>query len=436
MFIVYNLILTLLSPIWVPWMIWRTKKRKESPNWAERQGSYEKSLPAKGKNEKRIWVHAVSVGEVVAATPFLKELRAQNPKAKIVLSVTTSSGHQTAREKLNGLYDWLVYFPIDVPRFQLRAMQCVRPDVVAVMETELWFNFLWAADTFSVPVILVNGRSSDRAFSRSMKFRWFFRAMLKMVSRVLVQTEGDKSRFEQLGATTVEVFGNTKFDEAAGIVGADPAHWRQELKIPEGRKVVVIGSTRSEKEEELVANAFTGDGNHEYVFVHAPRHLETADRLVETFQKVQRDTLSGLALADQGNIASKTIAKRTEGKFADYIVLDTYGELGSVYSIADVVVIGGGFDKLGGQNLIQPLALGKPVLHGPHMFNFRDVASASVEAGASIICKDGGDLFNHFDRLIKSPAEAEKMSLAAKELVHKNLGASKRYAEAVLSVIK
>lgn len=436
MFIVYNLILTLLSPIWVPWMIWRTKKRKESPNWAERQGSYEKSLPAKGKNEKRIWVHAVSVGEVVAATPFLKELRAQNPKVKIVLSVTTSSGHQTAREKLNGLYDWLVYFPIDVPRFQLRAMQCVRPDVVAVMETELWFNFLWAADTFSVPVILVNGRSSDRAFSRSMKFRWFFRAMLKMVSRVLVQTEGDKSRFEQLGATTVEVFGNTKFDEAAGVVGADPAHWRQELKIPEGRKVVVIGSTRSEFEEVLVANAFIGDGRHNFVFVHAPRHLETADRLVETFKKVQRDTLSGLALEDQGNIASKTVAKRTEGKFADYIVLDTYGELGAVYSIADVVVIGGGFDKLGGQNLIQPLALGKPVLHGPHMFNFRDVASASVEAGASIICKDGKELSENIDRLIKNREEAEKMSHAAKALVQKNLGASKRYAEAVLSVIK
>src|SRR5690242_19561687 len=137
MFFFYNVLITLLAPIWAPWMWLRTRGRKEPPNWNERFGNY---LLTPRKDRKRKWVHAVSVGEVVACMPILKELRADLPDHEIVLSVTTSSGHQTAREKASELYDHLVYFPIDIARFQLAAMQHVQPSVVAIMETELWMN--------------------------------------------------------------------------------------------------------------------------------------------------------------------------------------------------------------------------------------------------------------------------------------------------------
>lgn len=421
MFILYNLLLTLLSPLWVPWMIYRSRKRKEAPNWTERSGNYHAVIPAKDKKKKRVWVHAVSVGEVIAAKPFLKELRAASPNTEIILSVTTSSGHQTAREMEMPLYDYLVYFPIDVPKFMLRAMQRIQPEVIAIMETELWFNFLWAAEIFDAKTMVVNGRMSDRAYKNSTKFAFFYRALFKNLDQCLVQTEVDKDRFESLGAKNVQVFGNTKFDEAAHIGDIDPAGWREKLGIPEGKQIVVVGSTRSEMEEELAISAFFQ--LTDVAFVHAPRHLETKDRIVRLFN--QHVGSSG-----------KTIGLRSAGEHADYLVLDTFGELGSVYSIADVVVIGGGFDSLGGQNLIQPLALHKPVIHGPNMFNFREAANASVAAGASIICEDADSVAKTIRQILDNDELRGKMATEAAKLVAKNIGSSKRYVEAVVKGLK
>jgi 3-deoxy-D-manno-octulosonic-acid transferase len=421
MFFLYNLVLTLLAPIWVPWMMLRARRRNEAPNWRERSGNYEGVVPPRDKAKPRIWVHAVSVGEVIAAKPFLRQIRELASDCEIVLSVTTSSGHQTAREMELPLFDHLVYFPIDVPKFTLRAMQRVRPDVIAIMETELWFNFLWAAKVFDVPTMIVNGRISDKAYKTDLKVAFFFRALFKSVDRCLVQTDIDKERFESLGAVKIEVFGNTKFDEASSVEQVDPSVWREKLEIPEGKKVVVIGSTRSEMEEELVIEAFFRLAD--VVFVHAPRHIESAGRIFDLFKKHVGTT-------------GKTVGLRSKGESGDYIVLDTFGELGSVYSVADVVVIGGGFDKMGGQNLIQPLALGKPVIHGPNMFNFREVASASVRASSSMVCDGAESLYVAVNDLLGDPEKRVEMGEAAKGLIESNIGASKRYAEAVIEVIK
>ncbi len=418
MFILYNLALTLLSPIWVPWMIWRTRKRQEAPNWKERSGNYDGVVKVRDKKKNRVWVHAVSVGEVIAAKPFLSQLRQLAPDCEIVLSVTTSSGHQTAREMEMPLFDSLVYFPIDVPKFTLRAMQWVRPDVMVIMETELWYNFLWAADVFDVRTMIVNGRISDKAYKTDLKVSFFFRSLFKLMNRCLVQTETDKERFESLGAKGVEVFGNTKFDEASSVVSVDANEWREKLGIPTGKRVIVVGSTRSELEEQLVVDAFFQ--LKDVVFVHAPRHIESAGRIIEVFQK-------------QVGSSGKSIGRRSLGESGDYLVLDTFGELGSVYSVADVVVIGGGFDELGGQNLIQPLALSKPVIHGPNMFNFRDVAASSVRAGCSIICDSSDEVATQIQSLLNDDERRKVMADGAKKLIADNVGASRRYAEAVIA---
>jgi 3-deoxy-D-manno-octulosonic-acid transferase len=187
--------------------------------------------------------------------------------------------------------------------------------------------------------------------------------------------------------------------------------------------VVVIGSTRSEYEVELTQKAIIPilTENPHLTVIHAPRHIEAAEEVM--------NNMKTLIPPD----SSISCGFRSKNDMATYLVLDSYGELAGVYNIADIVVIGGGFDKLGGQNLIQPLALGKPVIHGPNMFNFRDIATTSVGAGASMVCNTSLELQHSIESLLSDETQRGTMSQRASELVQKNLGASKRYAEAVLA---
>ena len=409
MFLLYNFLLTILSIFWVPWMLIRARKRGEPPNWKERCGDYD--LEPR-KDNKRIWVHAVSVGEVMASMPILKEVRTLLPDHEIILSVTTSSGHRTAREHAVDLYDRLVYFPIDVTRFQLAAMQHVQPAVVAIMETELWMNFLWAAKVFDARTMLINGRISDRSYKPGLRF--YYASMLKRMDRCLMQTQTDADRIKSLGAADAEVFGNSKIDQATASVEADPAYWRKELKLPPDLPVVVVGSTRGEEEEMFVIEALKGADWSRFTIVHAPRHLERVLAVMKAYET-----------------AGAKPVLRSNHEPGQVIVLDTYGELDKVYSVADIVIIGGGFANLGGQNLIQPLAHGKPVLHGPHMQNFRDVTEQADRVGAARECATPQVLEAEIVTLLNDPEARSKMGSAAQEIVKSSTGASHRYAQAI-----
>jgi 3-deoxy-D-manno-octulosonic-acid transferase len=416
MFWVYNILLTLLSPIWVPWMLWRANKRAEKVDWQERQGNIKLDLR---QGSDRIWFHAVSVGEVVASLPILREIRRLAPEAEIVLSVTTSSGHETAMKQADGLFDHLVYFPIDVVRFTLAALSRVEPKAVAVMETELWFNFFWAAKTVQARTLVLNGRVSDRSFPRSSKLGFFYRPLLVQVDEVLVQTDTDLERFKTLGAGSAEVLGNCKFDQALEGLDADAKQWREELGIPADAMIVVVGSTRGEMEEAFVVDALNDERLKDVWVVHAPRHMETVQ-----------------GLANRVMSAFGDVALRSKGESGRYLIVDTYGELSQVYSVADVVVIGGGFDKLGGQNLIQPLAHGKPVVHGPHMMNFRDVADMADRVGATLIVDTPEALRGALIELLDDAGKRARMGKAAADLVAENRGASTRYAERVVAAMR
>lgn len=412
MWLLYNLLLTILAPIWLPYAYLRSRKRKAPPNRSERMGDYPFHYE---KGVRRIWVHAVSVGEVIAALPVLRQLRTLLPSHQIVLSVTTSSGHETASRLAEGLIDHLVYFPLDVARFQLAAMQRVRPDVVAIMETELWMNFLWAAKATRASTLLVNGRISDGSFKTGRLVRPFYRRLLRDVDRCLMQTEQDRVRILALGAATAEVFGNCKFDEALDGLD-DQRNWREELGLDPERPVLVIGSTRGEEEELFVVAALEQLGEDRPQVVHAPRHLERVEGLAQMIQS-----------------AFGKVARRSKGENGPYLLLDTYGELAGVYGIADVVVVGGGFSDLGGQNLVQPLAHGKPVLHGPHMHNFKQVAEAAREAGATVVCATPEELAGGIRALLHDPGRRARMGAAARALVQAGAGSSRRYAEAIVA---
>lgn len=409
--VLYNVLIVALSPLWVPWMVWRARKRKEQPDWKQRCGDLPLQAPAKGV--RRVWIHAVSVGEVMAALPVLKEVRRLDPDLEIVLSTTTSSGQTAAKERALNLFDHLVYFPIDVPRFVMAALMRVRPKAVAIMETELWLNFLWTAKNFGSQTILINGRVSDRSFPRSMRLRPYYKALFKNLDQALAQTETDADRLGQLGCPSPAVVGNTKFDAAAE--DTQPTRdWRAELGIPADAYLVVVGSTRSELEEELVAKAL--ESLPDAWVVHAPRHIERAAQLALRY--------------------GPEAALRSQGKPSKRLVLDTYGELAGIYAAADVVVIGGGFDDLGGQNLIQPLAHGKPVVHGPHMQNFRDVAALAAEVGATKVARDAAELTAILLQLRDGPAERVQMGDRASALVQANLGAATKCAEAIAEAAK
>lgn len=410
-FAIYNALLILFAPIWGTWMIWRARKRKESPNWGERLGDYR--FP-KSRENPRLFLHAVSVGEVVAALPILRAVREGLPGVNVVLSVTTSSGHATAREKADGLFDHLVYAPIDLPRATMNAMLRSQPDVMAFMETELWFNWLWMAKQYDAYTMLINGRISDRSFPRSKSLRFFYKPLLRLMDVVYAQTETDAERLAVLGAANPEVLGNCKYDQAAEGVDSDPALLRETYEIKAGEQVIVIGSTRGEEEEILVTAALADSRLANARVIWAPRHLERVDAIVER-------------LADVGRRSMNTNRQIT--------LLDTYGELSQVYAIADVVVIGGGFAPLGGQNLIQPLAHGKPVIHGPHMMNFRDVAEEAQRVGATSIAADATALADQLASHLQDQALREKMGEAGRELVERHRGASQRYADRIIAAL-
>ncbi|MEQ1822591.1 MAG: 3-deoxy-D-manno-octulosonic acid transferase [Fimbriimonadaceae bacterium] len=408
---IYNLFTLFASPLWVPWMWWRARQRKEAPNWKERCGNY--SHIKIERNKPAVWIHAVSVGEVMATLPILREVRRLMPGHHIVLSVTTSSGHATAREHASELFDDLVYFPIDLLRFQMSALMRIRPEVVAIMETELWMNFVFSAKELGIATLLINGRISDRSFPRSQKVRFFYRALLANVDRCLMQTQRDADRILAIGARSAEVFGNSKFDQAVEGLQEDLLSWRQELGIAPDLPVVVIGSTRSEVEEEIVASAL-GKIGREIGLIWAPRHLERADAVAEHIAETFGQC-----------------ARRSRSERGNHVLLDTYGELAKVYCVADIVIIGGGFDQLGGQNLIQPLAHGKPVLHGPYMHNFQDVTTESLRVGSSRVCSNAAELAEALIQLLDHPEIAANMGAEGRAFVAANAGASERYAIAI-----
>lgn len=411
MFLIYNALAILLSPLWLTWMLIRSRRRAEAPNWTERTGNYQRvQIP---RDKPAIWIHAVSVGEVMAALPILRQTRALLPDHFILLSVTTSSGHHTAREHAVDLYDELVYFPIDLARFQLAAMTRVRPSVVAIMETELWMNFLWAAKAIGARTMLINGRISDRSFRRSMGVAFFYRALFGYLDRALMQTAEDADRIRALGAASPEVLGNCKFDQAVDGLDADPSEWREALGLPAGLPVIVVGSTRGEDEERFVLDAIDPIKDRVSV-VWAPRHVERAPALASILQE-----------------RWGSVARRSRGEGGQFVVLDTYGELAKVYSVADFVIIGGGFGPYGGQNLLQPLAHGKPVLHGPHMMNFRDVTQAALACGASRQVQTPSELTSALLELLSNPEVGHTMGVAGRLFVEENAGASRRYALAI-----
>jgi 3-deoxy-D-manno-octulosonic-acid transferase len=419
----YNLVLLPLLPIIAGWVAWRTLVlRKPIGRWSHRLG-FVPSLPR--RSGPRIWLHAVSAGEMTAARPVLAELRRQFPEAAIALSTHTNTGMEMAERNCPEA-DAIFYFPFDYWTAMTVAMLRVRPDLVVIVEKELWPNFLATARLFGAQVLAVNGRVSDRMVRRARILPAAVRRLYRLVDVICVQSEEDARRLAQLGLAgfppRVVLAGNTKADTLAARDMATEEALRGALAISESELWLVAGSTHPGEGEQVV-DAFV-DAREQEPSAHlllAPRHLE---RLPDVSAK----------LAERGI----QVVRRSEGRQAPsdaVVVLDTMGELRAAYAVAAVAFVGGTLVPVGGHNLLEPPAAGVPVLFGPHTENCADTADLLLNAGVGFRVADSAGLAAEFLRLARNAQLRRSIAQQAERLVAQQRGASARCVAAAADLL-
>src|SRR5579864_4465005 len=360
MFIVYSLLLGIAFLLSLPWWALQLLLRgKYRAGLAERLGFVPPRLRPQMKPGS-IWIHAVSVGEVLAVSRLVQELKSAHPQRPVFVSTTTATGQKLARERFGE--GRVFYMPLDLG-FPVRAyLDLLRPGLVILAETEFWPNLLYCSHQRGAAVAIVNAHISDRSFPRYRRFRWFFSKVLADVELFLAQTEEDAARLKAIGAAEdrVQVSGNLKFDVQDGPSSA----LKEELRgaIPPGTSVIVCGST-AEGEEELLVRAF-GEilgQRPAALMILAPRHPERFD----TVEKMA--VARGLAVVRRSSWKGSPLE---QGVF----LLDTIGELASLYALADVALVGGSLlPGVGGHNILEPARYGVPILVGPYTTNFREI---------------------------------------------------------------
>lgn len=419
--LLYNLALgaALLAaaPAWIPWVVLSPKRRR---NFADRLGVRGDRIPPPGDGG-RVWIHGVSVGETLSAVPLVRALRERLPEAQIVFSTVTLTGQEVAAKALGGLADGLFYFPFDLPRTCGKFLDRIRPDAVAILETEIWPNFLAECARRRIPVVLLNGRISERSLRGYGRFRFLFSKVLSCVSAISAQTEEDARRITSLGAdpARVQATGNMKFDLAPPPESRTPFRsWLQEERAA-GSSWFVAGSTH-EGEEEAVLGAFARARrvNPRVRLLVAPRHPERFDAVEE--------------LCGRGGweVWRRTRMPAPEGSPSPpVILLDTVGELLPAYSAADIAFVGGSLVPRGGHNILEPALYGVPTLAGPHMANFREIAEIFTEGDAVLLVRDAEELAARLAAWAADPAPYREMGVRAKGLLDAFRGATAKNVE-------
>jgi len=416
MYLLYSLLYGCVLVLSAPYFLYRTL-REPGFGASLRERAFGAEVNPRG--ERSIWIHAVSVGEVIAAGILVPQVREAFPGTRIALSVTTPTGRRVAEERLSGVDD-LFYCPFDLS-LVLRAMMArVRPRALVVIETEIWPNLLREARRAGAVTLLVNGRISDRSFPGYLRIRFFLKRCLKEIDRFLMQSETYARRIEEMGAapSSVRVVGSLKFD-AAPDGASEPAA----RVTPEGRRVLVAGSTL-DPEERIVFSVF------ERLRVPAPDlFLVVAPRHVPRF-----DAVWELASSRGLRVARRSSGERVGD--ADVLLLDTLGELASVYAEADYAFVGGSLASWGGHNIIEPARFGKPVLFGPHMQNFADVARIFLDAGAALQVKDEAELESALRDLLERRERRDELSNKARAVVAENRGAARRTVDELKEILR
>jgi 3-deoxy-D-manno-octulosonic-acid transferase len=394
----YTIALRLALPFILLRLWWRGRRepgyREHVP---ERFGIYPGEKP-----QKALWVHAVSVGEARAAAPLVRALKALLPDHTVLMTCTTAAGRETLRQ-VYGESVLAAFLPYDYPESVHGFLERFRPRLGVLMETELWPNLLALCSRRGVPVVLANARMSEKSGRRYRRWRALMAPGIRSLAAVCAQSEADAERLRSLGASRVEVTGNLKFDVTldTGQLAAG-REWKKKV----GRPVLLLASTR-EGEEKLLLEEAAKTGGPSLVVV-VPRHPQRFDEVAQWAQS--RRTQTALpAPSDRVHLG------------------DTMGEMAFYYAACDLALIGGSFLPLGGQNLIEALAAGAPVIVGPSMFNFAEATRLALEAGAAMQASDAAAAMRQALELLSNQKKREEMARAGKALCEAHRGATERH---------
>lgn len=420
MFLLYSFVFTMGVVVAAPYYVWRYRRNVSlRKSWRERFGR----LPSGFRQERRsaIWVHAVSVGETLAVAGLVRALQHWYPDRKIFISHVTPTGRETGERRLPGLAGRF-YVPFDWSACVRRALDCLKPELLLIVETELWPNLLRAAHQSGARVALVNARLSDRSFPGYRLFRPFMRRLFENLDWVFAQTRRDADRFRAIGAPASRVVtaGNLKFDgqpaEASGL-----ASFLGTVLAARERRPVMIAASTMAGEEELFLNAWREIhlGFPRSLLILAPRHPQRFELVAQLLASRKVSSLRRTAIPDDRDRAAALLASPS------VLLLDTLGELSGLFEIADVVFIGGSLVPAGGHNLLEPAQWGKPVIFGPHMENFRDAADIFLKAQAAICVDTWNEIAAETLRLLHDEERRLRMGEAARQAIEKGRGATR-----------
>jgi 3-deoxy-D-manno-octulosonic-acid transferase len=422
----YNISFLIFFVLSSPYYFLRMYRRG---NWRkgfrQRFGQYDSGIKQSLTNRQVIWLHAVSVGEMNVCMALIRALEPRVPNVKIVVSTTTTTGMGELQKRLPS-HVGKIYYPIDRRKYVNRALSTIHPSAVILVEAEIWPNFIWRARSLGKPLFLVNARLSDRSFPRYKKFGFLFRELFASFTAVEAQSQEYAAKLLEVGCRpeAVHMLGNLKFDCVDLQTRLDVPGLLAQLGVGSDALLLVAGSTH-DGEEEILADQFLRLRARfpKLFLILVPRHFERARDLGRRLAK------KGLRLFYRSEAAADT---RVAAGNLDCLLVDTTGELTSFYKHATVAFVGKSLTAVGGQNPIEPAALGKPTVFGPNMQNFADVVRILRSQNGVIQVGDAAELEQTLGELLANPARREELGQAAQKIVKENQGAVARTAEMIV----
>jgi len=417
MWILYDFIFLIITLVYLPVYLLR---RKIHPGFQMRLGILSSGL----KLNKPIWIHAVSVGEVMALRNLVRELRIAYPDKRFFISTVTPTGNKIAKGIAKET-DFVSYFPLDLSFIVRGVVDKVKPSLFIIMETEIWPNLISCLYRKKIPVVLVNGRLSDRSFKGYRCIKFLLKPLLNKINLFCVQTKMDAERLLRLGVleNRIKITGNMKFDNADYSdkkIASFADKYKTLLELKQEDKLWVAGSTHP-GEEEIILDVYKKLLSEfpQLKLLIAPRHPQRAS-LIEKI-------VSGFGF--QSVFISNLHLTPNTCNLKPIFILDVMGELLYFYNIASIVFVGGSLIKKGGHNILEPAGLGKPVIFGPYMFNFRDIARLFLENKACVLAHNREELFLNLKDLLRNPGKSAELSERAKTIILENQGATARNLE-------
>jgi 3-deoxy-D-manno-octulosonic-acid transferase len=417
-YLLYSLLLTTFSLLALPFYLWKDRvSGKYRRSFRERMGRVPPGLNPEGR--PAVWIHAVSVGEVIASRPLVAALEARLSEHRLLLSTTTVTGQAVARQDHGGADD-VFYAPFDWAGPVRKALDAVRPSLIVLVETEIWPNLIHEARRRGIRIALVNGRISPRSFPRYRLLRPFFRRVLSQMDLFLMQGEVHAQRIAAMGAPSdrVRVLGNLKFDALPDPDAGDLARL-----LDPGRPLWVAGSTVNGEEKEVLEvlreiRQKLGDVR----LLLAPRHPERFDQAYSVVVQ------AGFRCARRSVLGSPWGQE-------EVLLLDSLGELARVYALATVVFVGGSLMPSGGHNVLEAAVAGKAIVVGPHMENFQEIADQFLAEGALVQVASAEGLARETLALLADPEKRSEVGKRARDLVHRSRGAVEKTVDALARLL-